>query len=79
MRLLEEFHTSLVVICSGMCRVGFTGCDAPSRYFSFWRRQAQYALHLGRYGPEGLFRHGARLVLLVFYTSRCVPALSSGP
>ena len=25
---LEDFHTSLVDICSGMCRVGFTGCDA---------------------------------------------------
>ena len=33
MRLLEEFHTSLVVICSGMCRVGFTGCDAPRVIF----------------------------------------------
>ena len=32
-RLLEVFHTSLVVLCSGMCRVGFTGCDAPRVIF----------------------------------------------
>ena len=44
--------------------------------FSFWHRQAQNALHLGRYGPEGLLRHGAHRPDCKLWSLRsCSPSL----
>ena len=54
----------------------FCWLRCTSRYFPLWRRQAQNALHLGRYGPEGLLRHGAHRPDCKLWSLRsCSPSL----
>ena len=48
----QKDSTTLVVnLGSGMCRVGFTGYDAPCVMFRSGVAKPQDALHFGRYGP----------------------------
>ena len=63
---------------SSTIEAGFAVDSRTSRCVSSCR-QAKDALHHGRYGPEGVFTGSglSRLVLLVFFTSRCVPCCRS--
>ena len=68
---MEEFLTSLVLHVQLVLLVA-----THLALFSFWRRQAQNALHVGRYGPQGLLRHGAHRPDCKLWSIRsCSPSL----